>query len=134
MSSRIVLIGPADALPGLQERLDPSAEIQTFTESEATEEYSVPAPFAKFEDMALFLTQREEDYFAASAPKTGIGLTPVHHEVLQPRMGVLKTARASLFTDLKLLTSDDLLRPVAVLLQPSLTLTTYPPRLARFGE
>ena len=37
MSSRIVLIGPADALPGLQERLDPSAEIQTFTESEALE-------------------------------------------------------------------------------------------------
>jgi hypothetical protein len=35
--SRIVLIGPADALPGLQERLDPSAEVQTFTESEALE-------------------------------------------------------------------------------------------------
>lgn len=37
MSSRIVLIGPSDALPGLQERLDPSADIQTFTESEALE-------------------------------------------------------------------------------------------------
>jgi hypothetical protein len=37
VSSRIVLIGPADALPGLQERLDPSAEVQTFTESEALE-------------------------------------------------------------------------------------------------
>lgn len=37
MSSRIVLIGPEDALPSLQERLDPSAEIQTFTESEALE-------------------------------------------------------------------------------------------------
>jgi len=37
VSSRIVLIGPADALPSLQERLDPSAEIQTFTESEALE-------------------------------------------------------------------------------------------------
>lgn len=120
-------------LRSVGDRGQTSVEV-TFTESEATEEYSVPAPFAKFEDMALFLTQREEDYFAASAPKTGIGLTPVHHEVLQPRMGVLKTARASLFTDLKLLTSDDLLRPVAVLLQPSLTLTTYPPRLARFGE
>jgi len=35
--ARIVLIGPADALPGLQERLDPSADIQTFTESEALE-------------------------------------------------------------------------------------------------
>lgn len=31
------MIGPADALPGLQERLDPNAEVQTFTESEALE-------------------------------------------------------------------------------------------------
>ena len=37
MSSRIVLIGPADALPSLQERLDPSAEVQTFNDSEALE-------------------------------------------------------------------------------------------------
>ena len=37
MSSRIVLIGPADALPGLQERLDPSADVQTFSDSEALE-------------------------------------------------------------------------------------------------
>ena len=37
MSSRIVLIGPADALPGLQERLDPGADVQTFTDSEALE-------------------------------------------------------------------------------------------------
>jgi len=37
VSSRIVLIAPEDALPGLQERLDPSAEIQTFTDSEALE-------------------------------------------------------------------------------------------------
>ncbi len=37
MSSRIVLIGPADALPSLQERLDPGAEIQAFGDSEALE-------------------------------------------------------------------------------------------------
>jgi hypothetical protein len=37
VSSRIVLIGPADALPGLQERLDPSANTQTFSDSEALE-------------------------------------------------------------------------------------------------
>jgi hypothetical protein len=37
VSSRIVLIGPADALPALQERLDPAADIQTFTDSEALE-------------------------------------------------------------------------------------------------
>jgi hypothetical protein len=37
VSSRIVLIGPSDALPSLQERLDPSADIQSFTDSEALE-------------------------------------------------------------------------------------------------
>ncbi len=37
MSSRIVLIGPADSLPGLQERLDPAADIQLFTDGDALE-------------------------------------------------------------------------------------------------
>ena len=37
VSSRIVLIGPADALPGLKERLDPGAQVKTFTDAEALE-------------------------------------------------------------------------------------------------
>jgi hypothetical protein len=37
VSSRIVLIGPSDTLASLQERLDPSAEVQTFTDSDALE-------------------------------------------------------------------------------------------------
>ena len=37
MPSSIVLIGPSDTLPSLQERLDPGADIQTFTDSEALE-------------------------------------------------------------------------------------------------
>lgn len=37
MSSSIVLIGPSDALPGLQERLQSGADVRTFTESEAVE-------------------------------------------------------------------------------------------------
>jgi len=37
VSSRIVLIGPADALPALQGRFQPGADIQTFTDSEALE-------------------------------------------------------------------------------------------------
>jgi hypothetical protein len=37
VSSRIVLIGPADALPGLRERLGPTAEVKTFTDGEALE-------------------------------------------------------------------------------------------------
>ncbi len=32
-----MLIGPSDALPGLQQRLDSNAEVQSFTESEALE-------------------------------------------------------------------------------------------------
>lgn len=32
-----MLIGPADSLPGLQERLDPAADIQTFTDGDALE-------------------------------------------------------------------------------------------------
>lgn len=37
MLSRIVLIGPADALPALRDRLDPAAEVQTFSDHEALE-------------------------------------------------------------------------------------------------
>ena len=37
MSSRIVLIAPTEALSGLQDRLDPNAELETFTDSEALE-------------------------------------------------------------------------------------------------
>jgi hypothetical protein len=37
VSSRIVLIGPADALPALQDRLDSAAEVQTFSDHEALE-------------------------------------------------------------------------------------------------
>jgi PilZ domain-containing protein len=37
VSSRIVLIGPLDSLPALQERLDPKADVQTFTDAEALE-------------------------------------------------------------------------------------------------
>jgi hypothetical protein len=37
VSSRIVLIGPADALPALQDRLEPAAEVQTFSDHEALE-------------------------------------------------------------------------------------------------
>ncbi|HXG87417.1 MAG TPA: PilZ domain-containing protein [Vicinamibacterales bacterium] len=37
MSSSIVLIGPADAIPALRERLDSGAEMHTFTDAEALE-------------------------------------------------------------------------------------------------
>jgi len=37
VSSSIVLIGPADALPGLRDRVDAGGELHTFTDSEALE-------------------------------------------------------------------------------------------------
>jgi hypothetical protein len=37
VSSSIVLIGPADAIPSLRERLDSGAEMHTFTDAEAAE-------------------------------------------------------------------------------------------------
>ncbi len=37
MSSSIVLIGPAGAIPSLRERLTPGAEVQTFTDTETIE-------------------------------------------------------------------------------------------------
>lgn len=37
MSSRIVLIGPADSLATLRQRLDPAAEVQAFADTEALE-------------------------------------------------------------------------------------------------
>ncbi|MBC8104151.1 MAG: DUF2071 domain-containing protein [Cytophagales bacterium] len=121
-------------LRAVGDRGQTSVEVRFAAEGETDKTPPIPAPFAKFEDMTLFLTQREESYFAASAPKNGIGRSPVRHEMLTPRLGTLGAARASLFTDLRLLTPDDLLRPIAVLLQPSFTLTTYPPRLAKFAD
>jgi hypothetical protein len=120
-------------LRAVGDRGQTSVEV-SFAEGEEADASPVPAPFARFEDMVQFLTQREENYFAASTPKTGIGLIPSAHEPFKPRTGLLKAARASLFTDSRLLTPEDLLQPTAVLLQPSFTLTSYPPRLARLGE
>jgi hypothetical protein len=37
VSSSIVLIGPAEAIPGMRERVDSSADTQTFTDAEALE-------------------------------------------------------------------------------------------------
>ncbi len=37
MPARIVLIGPADSLPALKDRLDPKADVQQFTDTEALE-------------------------------------------------------------------------------------------------
>jgi hypothetical protein len=90
-----------------------------------------PPPFARFADMVTFLTQRDEEYFAAPLLKDGVVLAPLHHESLTPQTADVKAMRASLLTDLGLVTADDLLKPLAVLLQPSLKVTAYPPRLVK---
>lgn len=95
------------------------------------ESAAVPSPFARFEEMALFLTQREEGYFAASAPPHRTGLLPVEHPPMQPVPGELVAARMTLWTELGLLAPDELLKPISVLIQPSVVFTGYPPRLTR---
>ena len=102
-------------------------------ESELQEKTApVSTPFPRFEDMVHFLTQREEQYFAAFLPKAALTLVPLRHEPLMPINAELATARASVFTDTGLLTSEELQRPIGVFVQPAVTVTAYPPRLAKF--
>jgi hypothetical protein len=86
---------------------------------------SAPASLAENEEDAIFfLTQREEGCYPAAVG--GVGLMPVEHPPLRPVGGELVGAR--LWTDLGLLEKDDLLRPVAVLIEPSVVFTVFPPR------
>jgi hypothetical protein len=95
----------------------------------------VPAPFGKADDMVTFLTQREENYFKASVPKNAIGLSPTRHDPLTPAYGELATApRLTPWTELKLLTPDELQHPLTVYLQAALTVYAYPPRLVRLND
>ena len=86
-----------------------------------------PAPFTSWEDMVFFLTQREEGYFEAVGG--GLGLLPVEHKAMRPGAAELVAARVSLWTDLGVLLPEDLLRPIAVLIQPAIVFTSYPPRM-----
>jgi hypothetical protein len=83
--------------------------------------------FTDGNDAAFFLTQREEGYFHAAA--RGVSLMPVEHAPMHPVSAELVAARLTLWTDeLNVLEKDDLLRPVSVLIQPSIVFTTFPPR------
>ncbi len=90
----------------------------------------LPVPFGSFADMAHFLTQREEGYYAASAPKNATGLLPVEHAPMTPvRAELAAPAKLTLWTDLGILKPDELAEPLAVLIQPSVVFTAFPPRL-----
>lgn len=108
---------------------------QTALDIRALSEPAVtPSPFGRFDDMAFFLTQREEGYYAPAAAPAGFwGLMPVEHHVLRPVAVELTSARLSLWTDLEILTPDDLLRPLAAFVQPTVVFTTFPPRLVKLA-
>lgn len=100
---------------------------QTALEAHALSGFSPPLPFTHYDEMAFFLTQREEGYYEAAAG--GTGLLPVEHAPLAPLPAELVAARFTLWTDLGLLAPEELLNPVAVLIQPTIVFTSYPPRL-----
>ena len=101
MSSRIVLIGPADSLPGLKERLDPKAEVQEFTDSEALEALdhiirTKPGIVAMQEDFSATsrgtaLINRIKDDPALSACEVRV----LAHDAAQSRVAVKRTAAAA---------------------------------------
>ena len=84
--------------------------------------------------MTTFLVDRPENYFRASAPKTGIGLLPQIYGAL-PRPTFAETValpRLSLWTTLRVLSPEDVGQPFAVLLFPTVHVTSFAPRFARF--
>lgn len=100
-----------------------------------TDEGTPPLPFATLTEAAAFLVDRPDTYFRASAPRTGIGLQPWRYGPLpDPLVGEVTAARNTLWTGLPLalLTPEDLLKPYATLLFPSVLVTSGAPRYARF--
>lgn len=93
-----------------------------------------PAPFGKWADMVDFLTDRPENYFRASTPKTGIGLLPVEQgRITEPRHAEVVSAKQTLWTETNILSSEELLKPLSVLMVAAVPLSSYPPRYARLG-
>lgn len=104
------------------------------TELEVTALSEGPAaalPFTHTEERDRFLIQREELFYRAGAYKKGISLTPIQYGPVTPTYGQIATARLSLWTDLNLLTPEELTTPVVVHILPELTTVTSPPRLVK---
>ena len=121
VSSRIVLIGPADALAHLRERLDASADVQTFTDGEALEALdhiirtkpaviAVQADFSTTSRGAALINRikddpglgrcevrvlaRDEKRSRVAAKRTGHGAAAVAVDEPKPALDVRGTRRA----------------------------------------
>jgi hypothetical protein len=90
-----------------------------------------PAPFSSTTDMVSFLADRDEIYFRASAPKDRVRRMVVDSGAYAPLFGEVTYARLTTWTELGLLASDDLMRPLAVVIQPALPVVARTPRLAK---
>jgi hypothetical protein len=93
----------------------------------------LPAPFGRIEDMVAFLTQREEVYFRASAPKNRVRRMPVVSGPFAPTYGEVTYARLTPWLDAGLLTAEELTHPLSVLIQPALPLVTRTPHFAKLS-
>ena len=91
-----------------------------------------PAPFGSLADMTDFLTRRDDHYLDTPLLKTRYSLVTQSHEPLTPTYATLVAAKLTPWTQAGVLLPGELLTPISVLLQPSLTLYARPPRFIKF--
>jgi hypothetical protein len=96
----------------------------------------VPSPFTTAEALTTFLIDRPDNYFRASAPKSGIGLLPQQYgaPAAATFAELVAPPRLSLWSTLGLGSPEELQTPYVTLLIPSVTVTSLPPRFARLGN
>ena len=97
---------------------------------------AMPFPFGSVDELATFLVDRPDNYFRASAPKSGIGLlTQEYGPLTKPSppvaLELTETARLTLWTGLDLFPATDPPAPYAALVFPSVTVMSRPPRFAK---
>ena len=99
----------------------------------------MPFPFGSMGELASFLVDRPDNYFRASFPKTGIGVvTQDYGPLIAPfppvALELTEAPRLTLWTGLDLLPANDPPKPYAALVFPSVTVTSHPPRFAKFKK
>lgn len=98
----------------------------------------VPPPFTSFDTLTGFLSNRAEVLFRASLPKNRIGVTPLQmastvldRATVPLRYGTLVSARCTPWTDLRLLTAEEIMAPLVVTIEAETTVQALPPRLLK---